>query len=336
MMNAVSLTDSMNVHEKVDLINLIAELDREKKRSEWLSKMNNLHARLAESIDLTSMIEAFSVWLMPFVEHDLIGFHHPSRNRQHLFCSCHGPDRRRVIKAAESIFLQATAENEREIWVQDQYYAMTLKINAMKDSGMLLLIRKENKISTNESCMIQDALEVLNEPLQRALDYEDLFDLARLDTLTGLANRRVFEERIPPLLDAAHRHGHKLTLCSMDLDKFKQINDGLGHAEGDRVLQCVAETFSAMVRSSDILVRMGGDEFFLVLVDTDLASAHVLAERLRRGVDDLDIYASPEVKLGVSIGLVEWHSGLSMDEWILKADELLYYAKNTGRCKVCA
>ena len=167
--------------------------------------------------------------------------------------------------------------------------------------------------------MFDNVLEVLSEPLQRALDYEDLFDQVRQDSLTGLANRRVFDEQIPPLLASARRHGFPVTLCSMDLDKFKQVNDQFGHAEGDRVLRQVALTFAKMVRSSDILVRMGGDEFFLVLPYTDLQSAHCLGQRLCHAVDALDIFSKPGEKFGVSIGLVQWHPDLSKEEWIQNA-----------------
>ncbi|MEA3546849.1 MAG: GGDEF domain-containing protein [Thermodesulfobacteriota bacterium] len=334
---AVSFLDTINHVENNpgDLTSLIAELNRMKKNSEWLAKINDLHARLARALDLTSMIETFSVWLTPFLKHDLIGYNHIDRQRKYMFCSGHGPDRRGVIKVAEETFNDPAKQNDGLSRHQNQFFVHSRSLGSRETSGRLLLVRKHRKIGTDEAEMFDNVLEVLSEPLQRALDYEDLFDQVRQDSLTGLANRRVFDEQIPPLLASAGRHGFPVTLCSMDLDKFKQVNDQLGHAEGDKVLRQVALTFAKMVRSSDILVRMGGDEFLLVLPYTDLQSAHHLGQRLCNAVDQLDIFSKPEEKLGVSIGLAQWHSDLSKEEWIQKADELLYQAKKNGRCRVC-
>lgn len=334
---AVSFLDTNNHidNNPGELTSLIAELKRMKKNSEWLSTINDLHARLARALDVNSMIETFSVWLMPLLEHDLIGYNHLDRQRKHLFCSGHGPDRRGVIKVAEEAFNDPAKQHDGLCRHQNHFFVKSWSLGVRETSGRLLLVRKHRKIDTDETEMFDNVLEVLSEPLQRALDYEDLFDQVRQDSLTGLANRRVFDEQIPPLLASARRHGFPVTLCSMDLDKFKQVNDQFGHAEGDRVLRQVALTFAKMVRSSDILVRMGGDEFFLVLPYTDLQSAHCLGQRLCHAVDALDIFSKPGEKFGVSIGLVQWHPDLSKEEWIQKADELLYQAKKTGRCRVC-
>jgi diguanylate cyclase (GGDEF)-like protein len=165
--------------------------------------------------------------------------------------------------------------------------------------------------------------------------YEDLFAQARRDMLTGLDNRRVFEERIGAMLETARRHNRPITVASMDLDHFKQINDTLGHAAGDTALQMVAKALTGMVRNSDLLVRMGGDEFVLVLPDTGIDAARLLAERLCGAVDGLALNAGDGSRLGVSIGLVQWSPEMSKDEWLQRADEVLYQAKKTGRCRVC-
>jgi len=165
--------------------------------------------------------------------------------------------------------------------------------------------------------------------------YEDLFAQARRDILTGLDNRRVFEERIGSLLESARRQDRPITVASMDLDHFKQVNDNLGHAAGDIALQRVAKVMTEMVRNSDLLVRMGGDEFVLVLPDTALDAARLLAERLCAAVDGLDINAGNGSKLGMSIGIVQWKPAMSKDDWLQRTDEVLYQAKKTGRCRVC-
>jgi diguanylate cyclase (GGDEF)-like protein len=314
---------------------LLSELERMKKKSDWLARMNDLHGRLAGAVDMNSMLEAFSIWLMPLVDHDLLGYNHIERQRGHMFCSSHGPERRQVLRVAEKTFAYVKEQDSSVEWRVDDFWVRLWKVDSRQANGRLLLVRQGRKIDSEEVKMIGEALDILSEPLRRALDYEDLFEQVRRDTLTGLANRRVFNERIPPLLAGAERHGRKITLCSMDLDKFKQINDKLGHAEGDRVLQKVAITLAEMVRGSDILVRMGGDEFILVLPETDLQAANKLAQRITEAIDRLGIYSSPDEKLGISIGLAEWSPGLSQVDWLQKADELLYQAKNTGRGRTC-
>jgi diguanylate cyclase (GGDEF)-like protein len=337
MSESVSLSQSENLGRdfcQVDMTSLMAELDRFKKKTAQLSLLNELHARLAGAVDLPGMIEAFSVWLMPLVEHDLVAYHNPDRKRNYIYSSCHGPERQRIFQLAEKLF-DSQPENGDQGWYEEDFYVQNWHLGSIDSSGLVLVLRQSKVIDAEEAALIDQALEVLREPLQRAFDYEDLFVIARRDILTGLANRRVFEERIGPLMDNSKRHHHPLTLACMDLDRFKQVNDNLGHAEGDRVLKKVADTFKSMVRSSDLLIRMGGDEFFLVLPETSLDSARVLAERLCKAIDDLAIYSAPGQKLGVSIGLSQWQPGMKIEEWLQSTDELLYQAKDNGRSQVC-
>ncbi len=336
---AVSLADRENIGS-INLDHLMVELDRYRRQSEWLKQVNELHARLAGATDLQGMIEAFSVWLTPLVEHDLIAYRSLDRSRVHIICSCHGPDRRLAMQTAEEVFEKIDCQLDGTCCEWGPFFVQQWQMSFGADTlaaqqGCLMLLRRGTCIEVEEAQILRDALEILGEPLQRALMYEDLFAQARRDMLTGLDNRRVFEERIGPMLETARRHGRPITLASMDLDHFKQINDTLGHAAGDKALQMVAKALTGMVRNSDLLVRMGGDEFVLVLPDTAIDAARMLAERLCSAVDGLDLNAGDGSKLGVSIGLVQWNPEMGKDEWLQRADEVLYQAKKAGRCRVC-
>ena len=313
---------------------LLAEMEQLKAKTNRLVLLNDLHARLASAVDLPSMIDAFSVWLMPRVPHELMAFDAPDKQHRHLCCSCHGPERQHVVGLAERLFNDASHLPVLRKWKEGEFFIHNWPLDFQNSSGIILVMRQDQRLSAMEEEVVSEALAVLCEPLERALAYEDVFKQAKCDALTGLANRRVFEDRIGPLVDSARRHGHPLTLVSMDLDHFKQVNDNLGHATGDEVLKQVATTFSSMIRSADILVRMGGDEFMLILPDTDLPSAHILADRLCKAVDNLGIYSTDELKLGVSIGLSQWQPGMSKDEWLETVDGLLYEAKGHGRNQV--
>lgn len=319
----------------LDVSLLLEELQQVRAKSERLLLLNELHTRLSRTLDLSSMIDAFSVWLMTRIPHELLAFDAPFDNKRHLCCSCHGPQRLEVIQIAENLFSDAKRFSVMKTWREGNYYVHNWHLDFLSTSGLVLVLRENQKLTALEEEIISESLTVLSEPLQRAMAYEELFVKSQQDALTGLANRRVFDERIGPLMDNARRHGHELTLVSMDLDHFKQVNDNLGHAEGDSVLKKVACTFSDMIRSSDILVRIGGDEFMLVLPETDLAAGGLLAERLCRAVDGLDIYSSDSEKLGVSIGLSQWQDGWTQEEWLQHTDELLYQAKGQGRNRVC-
>ena len=335
-MNAAVSLNNNNHLAPVSVDSLLVQLDHYRKQSEWLAMANRLHARLSGATDLQSMMEAFSVWLMPLVEHDLIAYRNACGTREHLLCSCHGPERRKVMQVTKALFKNApAAEHAEPCQWQEEFFGLKWQLRFQDDIGQFLLLRRGNVLEGEEAATLARAVEILVEPLQRALDYEDLFDQARRDTLTGLENRRVFEDRIGSMLESAKRHMNPITLASMDLDRFKQINDTLGHAEGDRALRKVAQILAAMVRTSDLLVRMGGDEFALVLPNTDLRAAKVLAERLCRAVDGLGIRSGKGGRLGISIGLVEWQQGTPLETWLLKADETLYQAKAAGRCRVC-
>jgi diguanylate cyclase (GGDEF)-like protein len=311
----------------------MVELDNIKKQSERLDLINRLHARMAGVLSLTGMIEAYSIWLMPLVNHELIGYNNSSRKKRHLFCSGHGPDRRIAIAFAESI-IENKSPLEGSFIQKDGRCAYKWIFETVDDAGILLILKKGHELSFKEIDLINHSLEILAECLRRGLAYEELFERASNDSLTGLSNRRVFEDRIYSMVDSAKRHHHPLSMISMDLDNFKMINDNLGHQSGDEVLKAVAQVLKKAVRSTDLLVRMGGDEFLLILDNTELANARILAERLCVAVDNLNIWANAETKLGISIGLSQLKQEESLKQWLERTDDILYLAKADGRSRV--
>ncbi|PHR30526.1 MAG: GGDEF domain-containing protein [Desulfotalea sp.] len=319
--------------EQPQLAEVMAELDNLKKQSERLDLANKLHARMAGVLSLTGMIEAYSVWLMPLVNHELIGYNNTSRQKRHLFCSGHGPQRRSAIAFAEQIIDDKSTVIGSFV-KRDGRFAYKWVFETTDDEGILLILKKGHELLSSEMDLVNDSLEILAECLRRGLEYEDLCEKASNDALTGLSNRRVFDERIQAMMAGAKRYNHPLSMISMDLDKFKAINDNLGHQAGDHVLIAVADVFKKVVRSTDLLVRMGGDEFLIVLDRTDRESARILAERLCVAIDLLDIWANDTTKLGISIGLSEMEDGEALQHWLERTDDMLYHAKAKGRAQV--
>lgn len=328
-----SISENIENRPSIELDQVMVELDHFRRQTERLALINRLHIRLAAVLDLAGMIEAYSVWLMPHVGHELIGYSCAERGKKHLLCSGHGPLRRSVIAFAERLMEQDVRHSSFHV-SEDGYYAHKWSMETAENAGLLLVLKEGRALDVEEIELINESLLVLGESLRRAMEYEALFESARRDTLTGLANRRVFDEQIKAKMDGARRSGRPLTMASLDLDRFKQINDKLGHHRGDQVLQQVAAVMAETVRSTDLLVRIGGDEFVLVMDDTDQKSARILAERLCKAIDALDIWADADTKLGVSIGLAQWENGEELSEWMERVDDILYHAKANGRSQV--
>lgn len=155
---------------------------------------------------------------------------------------------------------------------------------------------------------------------------------AYTDFLTGLANRRLFSMQGEVEYERARRYGHPLSLLLLDVDHFKQVNDTWGHAFGDRVLRRLAEHCQNESRASDLVVRLGGEEFAILLVETAIGEAHIIAERLRL-TQMSDALEGREIT--VSIGISELRADDRGIEDVLKrADETMYRAKEAGRNRI--
>jgi diguanylate cyclase (GGDEF)-like protein len=162
--------------------------------------------------------------------------------------------------------------------------------------------------------------------------------MAHTDVLTNLYNRRFFMERLGEEFERVRRHGSMLSVLVFDLDRFKRINDTYGHDNGDRVLVSVAEVVNRIKRVTDIACRLGGEEFALLLPETDKSGAINLAQRLRRAIEDHPYQTSGNERLTVtaSIGVATVTPQSPEPESILQvADRGLYRAKDSGRNAVC-
>jgi len=160
--------------------------------------------------------------------------------------------------------------------------------------------------------------------------------LAQLDPLTGLNNRRAFYDKTSPLWSQAMRHGHATSVMLLDIDRFKQINDAHGHAHGDAVLKAVAGVLRMAIREEDILARWGGEEFIVLLPETDREKGLALAERLRAAIAGLRVPCEAgATTVTASIGITQAErEHYTLDALIAAADECLFQAKQQGRNQV--
>jgi len=187
------------------------------------------------------------------------------------------------------------------------------------------------------------ALKIVEEELSRT--NEKLKRLSQVDDLTGLFNRRYFYEMIEKTASQYDRRNNRrkddpddtFSLISLDIDFFKKINDDYGHNKGDDVLRLVAGILTSSCRKSDMVFRIGGDEFMMLLPDTPLKGAKVQAERVRSALSGapivLDDNAAP-VRLTASMGISCYRDCSDVAELIHTADDRLYTSKNLGRDRV--
>ena len=161
-----------------------------------------------------------------------------------------------------------------------------------------------------------------------------MFDSALRDGLTGLYNRRYLDDRLQAEYAWAKRNGAALTLCLIDVDNFKQINDTFGHTVGDAVLKAVADLLTGSVRTEDTVCRYGGEEFAVVCLGIPLANGVIVSERLRKAIEGHTFTFKDEaLTLSISVGVagVPYDSIHSVEELIGAADKALYQAKDRGK-----
>jgi diguanylate cyclase (GGDEF)-like protein len=163
--------------------------------------------------------------------------------------------------------------------------------------------------------------------MDRAASLERLTVLARTDPLTDLSNRRAWQDELARELSRADRGGEPLSIGLIDLDDFKAFNDRWGHAAGDRLLLTAAARWRRRLRLSDLLARIGGDEFAVILPACEIEQAAALGDQLRAALPD---------GLSCSIGVTEWVPGESAERVLDRADRALYAAKDAGRNRVVA
>lgn len=207
-----------------------------------------------------------------------------------------------------------------------------------------LLQREAELAQANQSLeqrVQQRTTELLTAQQQLQLANAELEALARRDMLTGLPNRRGAEEQLAHALAQQRRSGRPFSVAVLDIDRFKAVNDAHGHGAGDAVLRAVAHTLAAQVRQSDVVARWGGEEFLLLMPETDLAGARTVCEKLRAAVAALQVAlpaaepAGTPLAVTISIGLAGGAAPLPGAETLVaEADRALYAAKQGGRNRV--
>ncbi|WP_018873650.1 GGDEF domain-containing protein [Thioalkalivibrio sp. ALJ16] len=221
-------------------------------------------------------------------------------------------------------------------------YGMSFNGEAM---GSLILMRGR-RFGDHEQERIEALLGLAAPALANALRFQNLSTCLETDELTGLGNRRAFEKQGAQWLADCRRQDRPMSVLAIDLDHFKRINDDFGHTVGDELLRRVADALRNSTRESDLCIRMGGEEFLVLLPGADLNCAMECAERIRLAIaalripaaagDESGLESDGPVKATASVGVAAIGRHSSLHTAYQAADEALYAAKQAGRNRVLA
>jgi diguanylate cyclase (GGDEF)-like protein len=238
------------------------------------------------------------------------------------------PDRR-AARAVEFSFLYA---DEHASGAVHEALGVPLVTRAGK-IGWLGIFSRDPAVRFEDDDLraLEELAERVAPAIENARRFREARKLADLDALTGLHNRRYFHETLAREIDRAQRYQRRLSLVMVDVDGFKEINDRIGHLQGDAVLAEIAERIRQVVRSADVPCRVGGDELAVIVPEVELGQARQLVGRIQRAVSSQPIMRAGRVR--VSAGVADLQPNDTPTSLFERADEALYAAKHAGKGK---
>jgi len=228
-------------------------------------------------------------------------------------------------------YLNHTFHNDEQEEIFNMKDLVYYELNEENCFSRIYMLSQKYMCSHHDE-IVNIILQGCSNALSRQVKIENLRDAAVIDPLTGCYNRREFENQLKRNIAGTLRHKNKLSVFMFDLDHFKRINDTYGHLAGDKVLQEVSFLVQKNMRTGDILARFGGEEFIVILPDTDKTKAMELADRLRIKISNKTIgYGDDTITVTASFGVAQLNRDADMGKIMQDADTMLYRAKLNGR-----
>lgn len=250
-----------------------------------------------------------------------------------------------VVQIGEPILVSDVSKEERFLYYKGRirdigsFLSVPLKLSDGKVMGVLNIQKREiNGFKEQDKALFSAIANSIAHTIERARRYEKAQREAMYDDLTALYTRRYFLESCYQEWNKTERHGNNFSIIVADIDYFKYFNDTYGHALGDEILKKVASTLKSNVRQGDVVSRYGGEEFGLLLPETDKEGAVVIAEKLRTMVRSelaKEVHVSRVRKVTITAGVATYpDDGKTVEELIATADKYLYLGKESGRDRV--
>jgi len=200
--------------------------------------------------------------------------------------------------------------------------------------GKLQLFRGR-KFNESELMLLENLLTILIYPLRNAIQFKQAITLAHRDALTGVNNRTTFDDSLGREIGLAQRHDYGFTMLLIDIDFFKKVNDVHGHKVGDEALKRIADTIQKSIRATDLVYRYGGEEFVVLIGNTDDEQSFLIADRILKSVREIKMQVeNAQLDLSVSIGMANLQTDDSSESLFNRADAAMYSAKNDGRDQI--
>jgi diguanylate cyclase (GGDEF)-like protein len=217
-------------------------------------------------------------------------------------------------------------------WARSHLGAPIL-VNGKAEGFFILLSAQKGFFNTEHANRLQGFADQAAIAIEKAHLFQQMNELATIDPLTNVYNRRYFFNQAEIEMARAKRYGRPLSALMLDIDHFKRVNDTYGHSIGDQVLQGVAQRCQHVMRKNDLLGRYGGEEFAVILPETHLMEGKKMAERLRRVISEQPFETlRGSIEITISIGVADYHFGVPSAPAMLDlADQALYQAKQAGR-----
>ena len=326
--------------------------DQLMKREKELAMINSLAGVISSSLNIQDVYDAFVSELKEIVETDYTAISIIEEND--IYMAAISTEVGSAWQAGQRIPLAGSAIEwvninrkpfyDRDIslgkrfWTTEEHFKRNIRsilhlplINKGSVVGVLTLgSRKPYAYSPEQITLLEHLASQIAAPIENSKLYTQTEQIARVDGVTELFNRRHFDERLKEEIDRHARYGDALSLLLLDLDNFKKYNDTYGHLAGDKVITLAASQIKSAIRSSDLAFRYGGDEFAVILPNSTTMEAFNVAERVRERVS-ADM-SSKQIDVTISIGVASWPGdGATLDELCSAADTALYYAKRTGQ-----
>ena len=354
--NRYSLED-INYSERI-MNNTATSIEKEylqdqlRKREQELSLINQLAGVISSSLNIEEVYDAFVSELKGVIEVDYTAV--CLVEDTDIYFAAVSPKVGSAWHTGQKIPLPGTATEwvylnkkpfyehdlaqRKRFWTGEEYLKRGIRsvlylplVNKGEVIGILILGSKKAAAYSPEQTMLLEHLALqIAAPIENSRLFTKAEEIARIDGVTELFNRRHFDERLREEIDRHSRYGDTLSLLLIDLDNFKKYNDTFGHLAGDRMLVHAAGLVKAATRSSDLAFRYGGDEFAVILPNSSTMDAFNVAERMRENF--AREMSGRQLNITISIGVASWPGdGTTLDEICYAADMALYYAKRTGQ-----
>jgi len=316
-----------------ELAGAVVRAEEEGRRSRFLGEIAgsiDLDEVLARTLDAAASLPGADAALIRLESHDkpvvaTLGLSSEEAERQAVA----GPPDGRPARSIEILYRYRDDEPDGEALIHGGL-AVPLADNGGRAGYLTVFTRTEGRRFEEEDVRRLEELAVRAGPaIENARQFREARQLADLDGLTGLHNRRYFHETLAREVARAHRYSRKAALIVFDIDDFKDVNDRIGHLAGDSVLAEAAERVRDVVRGADIACRIGGDEFAVILPESGRQDAERLHARIQAAVSDRPMGQAGRLRL--SAGIAELQSADDSVAFFERADEALYRAKEAGK-----